>query len=198
MAEYIVAITGGIGSGKTAVSDRFETLGVRVVDMDVASRVIVEPGQPALGAIAGRFGDSMLSEDGTLNRRALREHIFAHKEERIWLNQLTHPLINAWVADELKAATSPYAMVVNPLLMRKDAYVNRILVVDVPVEIQIVRTMARDDVDREQAERIVTSQIGREARLELAEDVIVNEGDLAALEPEVLKLHESYVGLAAA
>lgn len=196
MAEYIVAITGGIGSGKTAVSDRFETLGVRVVDMDVASRVIVEPGQPALDAIAGRFGATMLSEDGTLNRRALREHIFAHKQERIWLNQLTHPLINAWVADELKAATSPYAMVVNPLLVRKDAYVNRILVVDVPVEIQIVRTMARDDVEREQAERIVASQIGREARLELADDVIVNEGDLAALQPEVLALHERYVGLA--
>ena len=196
MAEYIVAITGGIGSGKTAVSDRFETLGVRVVDMDVASRVIVEPGQPALDAIAGRFGATMLSEDGTLNRRALREHIFAHKQERIWLNQLTHPLINAWVADELKAATSPYAMVVNPLLVRKDAYVNRILVVDVPVEIQIVRTMARDDVEREQAERIVASQIGREARLELADDVIVNEGDLAALQPEVLALHERDVGLA--
>ena len=161
MADYIVAVTGGIGSGKTAVSDRFETLGVRVVDMDVASRVIVEPGQPALTAIADRFGTGMLNDDVTLDRRALREHIFAHKEERIWLNQLTHPLINAWVADELKAAMSPYAMVVNPLLMRKDAYVNRILVVDVPVETQITRTMARDTVDREQATRIVASQIGR-------------------------------------
>ena len=171
MADYIVAVTGGIGSGKTAVSDRFETLGVRVVDMDVASRVIVEPGQPALTAIADRFGTGMLNDDGTLARRALREHIFAHKEERNWLNQLTHPLINAWVADELKAATSLYAMVVNPLLMRKDAYVNRILVVDVPVETQITRTIARDTVDREQATRIVASQIGREARLQLADDL---------------------------
>ena len=196
MADYIVAVTGGIGSGKTAVSDRFETLGVRVVDMDVASRVIVEPGQPALTAIADRFGTGMLNDDGTLDRRALREHIFAHKEERIWLNQLTHPLINAWVADELKAAMSPYAMVVNPLLMRKDAYVNRILVVDVPVETQITRTMARDTVDREQAARIVASQIGREARLELADDIIVNDGGIEALAPEVEVLHQRYADLA--
>ena len=196
MADYIVAVTGGIGSGKTAVSDRFETLGVRVVDMDVASRVIVEPGQPALTAIADRFGTGMLNDDGTLDRRALREHIFAHKEERIWLNQLTHPLINAWVADELKAAMSPYAMVVNPLLMRKDAYVNRILVVDVPVETQITRTMARDTVDREQAARIVASQIGREARLKLADDIIVNDGGIEALAPEVEVLHQRYADLA--
>ena len=196
MADYIVAVTGGIGSGKTAVSDRFETLGVRVVDMDVASRVIVEPGQPALTALADRFGTGMLNDDGTLDRRALREHIFAHKEERNWLNQLTHPLINAWVADELKAATSLYAMVVNPLLMRKDAYVNRILVVDVPVETQITRTMARDTVDREQATRIVASQIGREARLQLADDIIVNDGEIEALAPEVEALHQRYADLA--
>ncbi len=193
MAEFIVAITGGIGSGKSAVGDRFESLGVRVVDMDVASRVVVEPGRPALAQIAERFGEGMLNADGTLDRRALREHIFANKDERMWLNGLLHPLINAWVADELAAATSPYAIVVNPLLVRKDAYVDRILVVDVPVETQIARTMVRDDVDREQAERIVASQIGREQRLELADDVIENTGDLDALVAPVAALHGKYV-----
>tara|TARA_B100000676_G_scaffold280885_1_gene305477 strand:+ start:1575 stop:2171 length:597 start_codon:yes stop_codon:yes gene_type:complete len=193
VAEYIVAITGGIGSGKSAVGDRFESLGIRVVDMDVASRVVVEPGRPALAAIAERFGEGMLNGDGTLDRRALREHIFANKDERMWLNALTHPLINAWVADELTAATSPYAIVINPLLVRKDAYVNRILVVDVPVETQIERTMARDDVDRKQAESIVASQIGREKRLDLADDVIENTGDLDALLAPVQGLHEQYV-----
>ena len=196
MADFIVAVTGGIGSGKTAVSDRFAVLGVEVVDMDIASRVVVEPGRPALAEIANRFGPTMMDKNGALDRRALREHIFQDKDERRWLERLLHPLVNQWVAEQLRAATSDYAIVVNPLLVRKDAYVNRVLVVDVPVDVQVERTIERDKVSREQAQAIVKSQIDRERRLGLADDIIENKGELAALEPSVTALHERYVAYA--
>ena len=196
MAEFVVAVTGGIGSGKTAVSDRFESLGVTVVDLDVAARAVVEPGQPALAAIAAHFGDDVIAADGHLDRRALRAHIFKNPEDRRWLERLTHPLINQWTRDQLSGASSPYAMVVNPLLRARGGYVDRILVVDVPVDLQIERTMDRDNVPREQAEAIVAAQIDREQRLQLADDVIENAGSLDSLEPEVHALHEKYLSLA--
>ena len=197
MAEYVVGITGGIGSGKTAVSDRFRTLGIEVVDADVEARRVVEPGQPALAEIAARFGTQMLQRDGTLDRAALRERVFADAAERRWLEQLTHPRINAGIADGLRAARSPYAILVNPLMRGRDPRAHRILVVDVPEAVQVQRTMARDGVTEGQARAVLASQIDRASRLEFADNVIVNDGALADLQAAVDSLHRQYLSYAA-
>ena len=197
MASYVVGLTGGIGSGKTAVSDRFGALGIEVADSDVASRQVVEPGQPALAAIVARFGSGVLQEDGSLNRAALRERIFADPLERRWLERLLHPLINALIAEQLAAARSGYAILVNPLMRNRDPRANRILVVDVPEDIQIRRTMRRDGVSATQARAIVASQTERTTRLTFADDVIVNDSDLATLHTKVDALHDRYLTLAA-
>ena len=198
MSRLVIGITGGIGSGKTAVSDRFQALGVSVVDADVASRVVVEPGQPALAAIAEHFGDDVIHEDGSLNRAELRRRVFAEQAERHWLERLTHPLINEHIREELEKAESPYAVLVSPLLAETDQsrFCHRILVVDVPEEVQVRRTMARDANDEAQVRKIIEAQASREQRLALADDVIVNDGSLEALDEEVARLHEVYSEMA--
>ena len=200
MADFIVGLTGGIGSGKTAVSDRFAALGIKIVDADVASRVVVEPGQPALKEIAAHFGAHIIGSDGGLDRAALRKIVFAQPEERTWLEQLTHPLINAYMRDELASAESAYAILAHPILIETKQYhiCHRVLVVDVPESLQVERTMARDGNDRKQVESIIAAQATRAARLEVADDVIVNDQDLAHLDTEVSKLHASYLKLAEA
>ncbi len=198
MANYVVGIAGGIGSGKTAVSDRFQALGIAIADCDVAARRVVEPGQPALAAIAARYGAEMLQADGTLDRAKLRERIFADVKERHWLNQLTHPHINRLVADELAAAASPYAILVNPLMRGPDPRAHRILVVDVPESVQIARTVARDGVSSRQARATLASQTDRTTRLRFADDVIVNDGSLADLDAAVARLHARYLQLSQA
>lgn len=199
MAQFIVGITGGIGSGKTAVSDRFAGLGIAIVDADLASRAVVEPGQPALDAIAAHFGPQMIDSEGALNRRALRDVVFADPDERRWLEQLTHPLINQYLVDHLAASTTPYAMLASPLLSEtgQSRYCHRVLVVDVPVELQIERTVARDTTSAEQVRAIIAAQASRDDRLALADDVIVNDQDLAHLDREVARLHERYLTMAA-
>ena len=196
MADYVVGIAGGIGSGKTAVSDRFAEHGVVVVDADVASRDVVRPGEPGLAAIAERFGSAVINGNGELNRAALRERIFREPDERRWVERLLHPAINRLIAERLAAATSPYALLVNPLMRARDARAHRILVVDVPEDVQIQRTMARDSVDEAQARAIIASQLPRKERLAFADDVIVNDGELADLAPAVQKLHARYLELA--
>ncbi len=131
---YTVALTGGIGSGKSTVADAFAQLGVKVIDADVIARQVVEPGTPALQAIVGHFGPQMIAPDGTLNRRLLREKIFAHVEEKAWLNALLHPLIQQETRRQMQAATSPYLLWVVPLLVenRLSGQADRVLVVDVP------------------------------------------------------------------
>ncbi len=194
----MIGITGGIGSGKTAVSDRFEALGVTVVDADVAARVVVEPGRPALTAIAEHFGDDVIQADGTLHRAELRRRVFADPAERRWLEQLTHPLINQHIREELERAESPYAILVSPLLAEtgQSRFCHRILVVDVPEEVQVRRTMARDANDEAQVRKIIEAQASREQRLALADDVIVNDGGLEALDEEVARLHRVYTEMA--
>ena len=198
MANYVVGVTGGIGSGKSAASDRFAVHGVVVVDADVAARIVVEPGQPALAEIAARFGPDVLDAQGALDRRALRERVFQDAGQRRWLERLTHPAINALIRDQLVAAESPYAMLVNPLMRRRDPRADRILVVDVPEAVQLKRTMARDGVGEENARAIMGSQLGRAERLAFADDVIVNDGSLADLHARVDALHPRYVELAIA
>jgi len=196
VAKFVVGITGGIGSGKTAVSDRFRELGITVVDADAAARVVVEPGRPALDEITSRFGARLLNDDGTLDRAALRARIFEDPDERRWLERALHPRINGLIAEELAAATSPYAVLVNPLMRARDPRADRILVVDVPEDVQIARTMARDDVDEEQARAIIASQLDRESRRGLADDIVSNDGSLADLHAAVDRLHRCYLGKA--
>ena len=196
MADYVVGLAGGIGSGKSAVSDRFGTLGIAVVDADVAARDVVEPGQPALKEIAEHFGGRILDREGRLNRRVLREHVFKHPDERRWLERALHPRINALMRDQLDGAPSPYAILVNPLMRSRDPRADRILVVDVPEAVQIERTMARDNVDRTQAQAIMANQLAREARLAFADDVIVNDRSIDHLHAAVDALHPRYLEFA--
>ena len=198
MADYVVGIAGGIGSGKTAASDRFAALGIVVVDADVESRRVVAAGEPALAAIAARFGADILQADGTLDRPALRQAVFEDAAERQWLERLLHPRINQRIAASLSQAESRYAVLVNPLMRQRDPRANRILVIDVPEEVQIQRTMARDGSAEQQARAILASQAPRAERLAFADDVIVNDGTIAALNAEVDGLHHRYLALAAA
>lgn len=196
--RYTVALTGGIGSGKSTVADAFSQLGVNVIDADLIARQVVEPGSPALLAIAARFGQQMINDDGTLNRRSLRERIFAHVEDKTWLNALLHPLIQQETRRQMQAASSPYVLWVVPLLVENNLVANadRVLVVDVAKETQIARTILRDRVSREHAERILAAQATREQRLAAADDVIENMGPPDAIASDVARLHEKYLMLA--
>ncbi|MCS5569148.1 MAG: dephospho-CoA kinase [Pseudomonadales bacterium] len=198
MSKFVVAVTGGIGSGKTAVSDRFSNLGIDVIDLDTASRVVVEPGTQTLDKIYSHFGNGVVGSDGYLDRKTLRQQVFDNPTERRWLEKLLHPLINEWTVRQLQAVQSIYAMVVNPLLRARGGYVNRILVVDAAVEVQIERTMERDKVARTEAQAIVGSQLDRAGRLALADDIILNEGSLLRLDSKVQKLHGRYTEMAIA
>lgn len=200
MSKFVVGLTGGIGSGKSVVSDRFQSLGIEVIDADVASRVVVEPGRPALMRIAEHFGSDMLLPDGSMNRALMRERVFADPDERKWLEQLLHPLINLELEAGIERCRSAYALLVSPLLLEigQDRYADRILVVDVPVELQVQRTVARDSNSEEQVRSIIASQTSREVRLARADDVIVNDGDLAALHAAIDRLHAKYLEIAGA
>ena len=191
----IIGLTGGIGSGKTAVSDIFEELGIGIVDADLASRVVVEKGRPSLEEIAKHFGQGILTEAGELDRAKLREIIFNSDEEKNWLESLLHPVIAKQIQEELKASSSPYTILVSPLLLetnQKD-FCNKVLVVDVPVETQIERTLKRDDVSLDQVQSIIKAQISRDKRLELADEVIVNDKNLEDLQLAVSKLHQQFI-----
>ena len=193
----IVGITGGIGSGKTAVTDEFERLGISVVDADIAARTIVEKGKPALEQIAQHFGSDILLENEELNRAALRKLIFDQPNERKWLEQLTHPLIRNEIIQGLQSAKSPYVILASPLLIESGQYhlVKRTLVVDVPESLQIERTCKRDNNDAQQVQAIINAQLPREKRLKHADDIICNNKDLAYLHAEVAKYHQQYLEL---
>lgn len=198
MKAFVIGLTGGIGSGKSAVSARFETHGITVVDADQASRTVVQPGQPALAAIVERFGHGMLASDGSLDRAQLRQRIFADPVEREWLETLLHPRIAIEIFRGLQAATSRYVLLVSPLLLeaKQDSLANRVLVVDVDEDTQLARTMARDANNEQQVRAIMAAQMGREARLARADDVIRNDGSLADLHAQVDALHRRYVAFA--
>ena len=191
----IIGLTGGIGSGKSAVSDKFKSLGITVVDADVAARTVVEPSQPALAEIERHFGSNILNQEGALDRAQLREIMASDSEERVWLESVLHPKIGEQIAKELAESTSPYTIYVAPLLLETNSQkmCSRVLVVDVPKEIQIQRTAKRDKVSEIQIEKIVAVQMEREERLEKADDVLVNTGTIRELEEQVLKLHQNYL-----
>ncbi|MDX1656677.1 MAG: dephospho-CoA kinase [Candidatus Competibacteraceae bacterium] len=194
----VVGLTGGIASGKTAVSDAFTRLGVPVIDTDILAREVVEPGQPALGEIVRRFGPGVLTPEGRLDRTRLRRLVFADQDQRRELEDILHPRIRRLADQRLGELDSPYALVVVPLLVETgwDKKVDRVLVVDVPQQLQLARVMARDGVDKDQAHRTLAAQTDRTSRLALANDVIVNDADLATLQRRVAQLHRHYLHLA--
>ncbi|MGT8856386.1 dephospho-CoA kinase [Enterobacter sp. 186315] len=196
---YIVALTGGIGSGKSTVADAFSRLGISIIDADIIARQVVEPNTPALKAIEAHFGSTIVNNDGTLNRRQLREQIFSDSSEKVWLNALLHPIIHQETQRQMAEATSPYVLWVVPLLVENQLHkkADRVLVIDVSPETQIERTMARDHVSREHAEQILAAQATREARLAVADDVIDNNGAPDAIASDVARLHELYLTFAA-
>lgn len=198
---YVVAITGGIGSGKTTVANQFSALGIEVVDADLIAREVVEPGTPALTAIAiaSHFGPGILDEQGRLDRRALRERIFSDPAAKSWLNALLHPIIRSEMLRQCAAANSPYCLLVVPLLVenRLTGLADRVLVIDVDEATQIERTCRRDGVNREQAQAILASQASRSERLAMADDVLDNQsGTTETIRERILALHETYLAFA--
>ena len=194
---WILGLTGGIGSGKSAAAQCFIDLGIHLVDADHAARWVVEPGRPALAQIAAHFGNEVLQADGTLNRAALRELIFKDPQQRAWLEGLLHPLIREEIRQYLARAESPYAILVSPLLLETSQHqmVQRVLVIDVPEAVQIERTVVRDKTNEEQVRAILNAQASREERLRRADDVIINDRDPAWLKSEVERLHHFYLTL---
>ena len=196
---YRVALTGGIASGKSTVADLFAALGVPVIDTDVIARQVVEPGQPALAKISATFGPDVLDADGRLDRRRMRERIFADPDAKRRLEAILHPAIRAEMEQQSMAAQGPYQVLVIPLLTeggRRD-HVDRVLLVDVPEELQIQRLMMRDGVSHEQAQASLNAQATRAQRLALADDVIRNTGRVDGLREQVAELHGKYLRLAA-
>jgi len=196
---FTVALTGGIGSGKSTVANAFAALGVEIIDADVIAREIVEPGTPALQAIVKRHGESILTAEGTLYRARLREIIFQQPQEKNWLNQLLHPLINARTQQLRAQASSSYVLWVVPLLIENNLQrqADRVLVVDVDEAVQLQRTRQRDGVSLSQAQRILAAQVSREQRLACADDIIDNSGTPEQVLPRVAELHQRYLRLAA-
>ena len=194
----VIGLTGGIGSGKSTVCHHFAALGVPIIDTDLIAREVVEPGQPGLAQIIDAFGLEILAPDGKLDRRRLRERIFADAEARHGLESILHPLIRTRMKEQLAALQAPYAIVAIPLLVesgRRDN-LDRVLVVDTPEEQQIARVCQRDGVKKEQAEAILAAQCSRTSRLAAADDVIYNSDDLKALESQVGRMHRHYLQLA--
>lgn len=193
----IIGLTGGIGSGKTAVSDCFAALGIDIVDADLASRVVVQKGKPCLSEIAQHFGQDILTNEAELDRAKLREIIFKSEYEKDWLESLLHPAIANQIKDELEASKSPYAILVSPLLLetnQKDLC-SKVLVVDVSLETQVERTLKRDGVSEDQVRAIIKAQIARDDRLKLADEVILNDGSLEDLDLAVKVLHKKFLSL---
>lgn len=195
---FVVGLTGGIGSGKSAVSDLLAGKGITIVDADVVAREVVEPGTDALAQISAHFGTGILLPDGRLDRAGLRSLVFDDAAAKNWLEQLLHPLIGAEVYRQLQCAGSAYAVLVSPLLVETGQTVicDHVVVVDAPEALQTARTMARDDNSREQVQKIMASQAGRQQRLQAASTIIDNSGALPELEPLVDALHEKLLQLA--
>ncbi len=193
----VVGLTGGIGSGKTQVAAFFAKRGVPIIDADHIAREIVEPGQPALAEIAHAFGTAALDGTGRLDRAALRKVVFNDEAQRQKLEAILHPLVRASIRNRLATLQAPYCIVAIPLLLETGQrdLIDRILVVDTPLETQIQRAQQRDGVSRAEIEAVLRAQLPREQRLAQADDIILNDASLGILEEKVQKLHENYLTL---
>jgi dephospho-CoA kinase len=200
MNSYVVALTGGIAAGKSAVTGRFAALGVPVHDADVAAREVVAPGSEGLAAVVAAFSDEALDAAGRLDRPAMRRRVFSDQAARRTLEGIIHPRVRHWLHERALADTTPYCLLAIPLLVENlehYRWVDRVLLVDAPVEQQLARLIARDGIDEALARRMLEQQAQREERLTLAHDVIDNSGDQAALDAAVATLHQRYLALAA-
>ncbi|WP_454832056.1 dephospho-CoA kinase [Pseudoxanthomonas wuyuanensis] len=201
MSNYIIGLTGGIASGKSAIEKAFIAHSVIVVDADLIAREVVEPGQPALAAVVAHFGNGVLQSDGRLDRAALRARVFGDDAQRRVLEGLLHPVIRERMQALCENAPGPYAVAMVPLLTEgggraRYPWLDRILVVDAPVATQKARLMQRDGIDAELADRMIDAQASRAQRLALADDVVVNDGDIAHLQTAVAELDARYRVLA--
>lgn len=195
---FVVGLTGGIGSGKSAASAWFESQCIVVVDADVVAREVVQKGQPALKDIHQAFGDWVLQADGELNRRALREHIFKAPEARKVLEQITHPAIRSSIIQQLAQADSPYAILVSPLLFETNQHelTQRTLLIDASEELQILRASQRDGQNEEQIKKIIAAQMPRLRKQQIADDIVLNDGHLDHLYQHLQPMHEKYLAMA--
>ena len=189
---FIVGITGGIGSGKSAVTEMLEQQGITIVDADIVARQVVEPGTPALKEIERHFGISVINQEGGLDRQKLRAIVFDNPQERKWLEALLHPLIRKEILMQLSQSNSHYTVLSSPLLLETDQHelVDKIVVVDVSENIQIQRTMKRDNNSSDQVKAIIAAQKNREERIQSAHYIINNDADLKTLQEKVFNLHQ--------
>jgi dephospho-CoA kinase len=198
MSAFIVGLTGGIGCGKTTVTELFQALGIQAVDADIVARQVVMPGTPGFNAIKAHFGANIVQPTGEINRAQLRQRVFSNSADKAWLEQLLHPAIRQELLTQLAALTSPYALLVAPLLLENKLkqYVQRVLVIDLPEQLQLERAMARDAANAGQISAIMAAQMSRTERLTLADDIITNDSNVADLPPQVARLHQRYLRLA--
>ena len=195
---YVVGLTGGIGSGKTTIAAIFAELGAEIINADLLARTAVSPGTKALTSITKRFGKEILRQDGSLDRRKLREVVFKNKGELKWLEKLIHPLIAELLIQNIYSATSPYVILESPLLIetQQKELVDRILVVDLDEATQLNRSMERDGSSEEVIRAIISAQIPRSKRLKAADDIVDNSKSLAEVRQKVIQLHEIYLATA--
>ena len=197
MANLVIGLTGGIGSGKTTAANIFAELGIELVDADIVAREVVAIGTSGLAQIVKHFGNDILHSDASLNRAMLRERIFSEPTEREWINALLHPMIRTEMLKQLDNTQSPYSILIAPLLFENglDKLVNRTLLIDISPGQQRNRTMFRDSVSAQQVQSIIDSQASREDKLSKADDVINNHGKISALRSKIIALHNNYLKL---
>jgi dephospho-CoA kinase len=196
---FVIAITGGVAAGKSAVARRFEALGVHVYDADVAARAVVELGTDGLAAVVDAFDSGVLDGSGRLDRPAMRQRVFADPAARLTLEAIVHPRVRQWLHDRVLADTGPYCLLAIPLLAENIGHyrwIDRVLLVDAPESVQLARLVVRDGIDETLARRMLAHQASRAERLALADDVIENSGDEVALDDAVADLHRRYLALA--
>jgi dephospho-CoA kinase len=196
---FVIAITGGVAAGKSAVARRFEALGVHVYDADVAARAVVELGTDGLAAVVDAFGSGVLDGSGRLDRPAMRQRVFADPAARLTLEAIIHPRVRQWLHDRVVADTGAYCLLAIPLLAENIGHyrwIDRVLLVDAPESVQLARLVVRDGIDETLARRMLAHQASRAERLALADDVIENSGDEVALDDAVADLHRRYLALA--
>jgi len=201
LKPFSVGLTGGIGSGKTTVADLFAARGASVIDTDHIAHQLTVAGGPAIAAILARFGDRFLTPDGALDRARMREYVFADPAAKVSLEAILHPLIRVETERAAAQAGGAYLLFVVPLLVESGSWrerVSRVLVVDCPEQLQVERVMQRSALSDAQVRAIMATQVRREQRLAAADDVVVNDGEPAALVPQVDRLHALYSRLAAA
>ena len=195
MSRFVVGLTGGIGSGKTAVSDRFSQLGIDIIDADIIARDVVAPKRPAVAQIEHYFGEKAVMADGNIDRQYLREKVFSNPQNKQWLDNLLHPLIRQSMIDQINQASSDYCILSVPLLVENNMtqMVQRVLVVDVDEQTQLARASARDQQSEQQIKNIMLNQASRQQRISKADDVIDNTGSLEYLHQQVDELHQQYL-----